>query len=167
MVVLVPQLLMISCPWWPPSVIQFAAFRRADAYGWRPSCRQARCPRGTLPVLVIRLVSFRRGQCQRLAPGLLMSSAPWVDTAGAGGPVRGTPAVPVPAADTLIRKRSAHRGARSFLWNRSGPVPVSGCHMAAAFDALAFISVGWWFIAHFTLWKYHRVSYRDIYRRFQ
>ena len=46
----------------------------------------------------IRFVAFRRGRFQRLAPGLLMSSAPRVSTAGAGGPARGTPAGPVPAA---------------------------------------------------------------------
>ncbi|WP_147277442.1 hypothetical protein, partial [Aeromonas veronii] len=33
-------------------MIRFAAFRRAGVSGWRPGCRQARCLRGTLPVLV-------------------------------------------------------------------------------------------------------------------
>ncbi|RDE60910.1 hypothetical protein DV708_16550 [Aeromonas veronii] len=40
----------------------------------------------------IRFVAFRRGRCQRLAPGLLMSSAPRVATAGADDPARGTSA---------------------------------------------------------------------------
>ena len=54
---------------------------------WRllPGWRSARCPRGTLPVQVIRFSALRRGQCLRSAPGLLMSSAPSVATAGAGG----------------------------------------------------------------------------------
>jgi len=45
----------------------------------------------------IRLAALWRDRCLRLVPGLLMSSAPWVATSGAGDPVRGIPAGPVPA----------------------------------------------------------------------
>ena len=45
----------------------------------------------------IRFVAFRRGRFQRLAPGLLMSSAPRVATAGAGDLV-----CVVPAASALL-----------------------------------------------------------------
>jgi len=59
------------------------------------------------------------GRCQRLAPGLLMSSAPRVATAGAGDPVRGVPAGPVPAAGAQAADELSAQGGHCWSW-RSG-----------------------------------------------
>ena len=62
----------------------------------------------------IRFAALRWGRCLRLAPGLLMSSAPRVATAG--DPVRAVPAGPVPAAGARAADELGAQGGHCRCW---------------------------------------------------